>query len=87
MSNYNEQQSDEGDKDDQSRSGLSNINLQLRYIRDDIKEIKENVKSDKEKYITKEEFAPVKSIAYGVVGLILTGVVGALMVLILKGGK
>lgn len=30
-------------------------------------------------YVTKAEFAPVKSIAYGVVGLILVTVVGALL--------
>jgi Flp pilus assembly protein TadD len=33
-------------------------------------------------YVTKEEFDPVKKIIYGVVGLILTSVVGALLALV-----
>ena len=37
-----------------------------------------------EKMVTNERFSPIEKIVYGAVGLILTGVLGALLVLILK---
>jgi hypothetical protein len=36
--------------------------------------------------VTKEEFAPIKSVVYGLVGMILLTVVGALLVLVVRGG-
>lgn len=36
------------------------------------------------KYVTKEEFYPVKTLVYGVVGLMLTTVVGALVLMVIK---
>lgn len=35
--------------------------------------------------VTKEEFGPVKSIVFGLVGLVLTAVVGALITLVVQG--
>lgn len=35
------------------------------------------------KYVNKEEFKPVKIVVYGLVGIILTGVVGALIGLVI----
>lgn len=35
-------------------------------------------------YVRKEEFGPVKSIVYGLVGMILTAVVGALIYLVVS---
>ena len=35
-------------------------------------------------YITRAEFSPVKTICYGLVGLIVSGVVGALLTLIIR---
>jgi hypothetical protein len=37
-------------------------------------------------YVTKDEFAPVKALAYGFAGLILVAVVIALVALVVKGG-
>jgi preprotein translocase subunit Sss1 len=37
-----------------------------------------------ENYTRKEEFLPVQKITYGLVGLILTGVIGAILALVLK---
>ena len=51
----------------------------LKYIQNDISEIK--TKLD-QKYVTKEEFDPVKKIVYGLVSLILIAVVGALIALV-----
>ena len=52
----------------------------ISYIRDDLVEIKSTLKGS---YVTKEEFEPIKKIVYGLVGLILIAVVGALMGLVL----
>ena len=35
-------------------------------------------------YVSKEEFEPIKKIVYGLVGLILVAVVGALMALVVR---
>lgn len=53
----------------------------MQYIQTDIKEIKEKLDN---KYVTKEEFSTVKSIAYGFVGLICTTVGIAMLVLIIR---
>jgi hypothetical protein len=46
----------------------------MEYIQKDISEIKTKLDN---KYVSKEEFATVKSIVYGLVSLILIAVVGA----------
>ncbi len=35
-------------------------------------------------YVTRAEFEPVRNLVYGLVGLLLTGVVGAMIALIMK---
>ncbi len=35
-------------------------------------------------YVTRAEFEPVRNLVYGLVGLLLTGVVGAMIALIVK---
>lgn len=53
----------------------------IEFIKDNLKEI--NVKLD-QKYVTHDEFEPVKKIVYGIVALILTSVVVALIALVIK---
>lgn len=53
----------------------------LQYIKADISDIKKSLDG---KYVTKEEFNVVRSIAYGLVGLICTGFVGAVLALVFK---
>ena len=48
----------------------------VRRIKTDVIEIKQRLDS---KYVTKEEFDPVKKLVYGIVALILTAVMGALL--------
>lgn len=43
-----------------------------------------DIKAELSCFVRKEEFAPVKSIAYGLVGAILTGVITAVLYLIIK---
>lgn len=51
----------------------------ISYIKKDISEIKDSIKDLSDKYVTKEEFAPIKNIVYGMVGLILTAALVAMM--------
>jgi len=52
---------------------------------DDFKrEIRKEIQSLKNSYVTKAEFQPVKNIAYGLVGTILLSVAGALLALVFK---
>jgi hypothetical protein len=55
------------------------IHVELRYIRRDLDDIKSKMDDS---YVTKDEFAPVKNLVYGLVTLILTAVVGALIALV-----
>jgi hypothetical protein len=59
----------------------NNIEVELKYIRRDLDEIKAKLSNN---YITKNEFAPVRNLVYGLVGLILTSFIGALVTLVLK---
>ena len=61
--------------------GSNNIEVELKYIRRDLDDIKKKLG---EHYITKNEFAPVRNLVYGLVALILTGFMGALVTLVLK---
>jgi hypothetical protein len=55
--------------------------VSLRDIYDAIKEFREEVR---ETYVTKDEFVPVKMIAFGLVGTIVTLVLGAILTGIIK---
>lgn len=59
----------------------TSVSVKLDYIQRDISEIKDRLEKD---YVTRQELDPIKKIVYGLVGLILTSVFGALMFLILK---
>lgn len=64
-----------------ANNSLESVNVTLGYIQRDVTDI--NSKLDKS-YVTKEEFAPVKTLVYGMVGLVLTAVAGALITLVLR---
>ena len=53
----------------------------IKYIQRDIAEI--NKKLD-DKYVTKEEFKPIKNLVYGFVALALSAIIAALLALIIK---
>lgn len=71
---------------------------QLQTAHEDLKRVCDNrieeirktafdaIKALADKAVTKEEFTPVKSIVFGVVALMLTTVVGALLVLVVRRG-
>lgn len=68
-----------------NRSGngtLDVIKNDIGYIKDDIKEIKSQINSN---YVTKDQFEPVRRLVYGMVGIILTAVIVALVALVVGG--
>lgn len=56
------------------------ISTELKYIRRDLDAINRKLDNN---YVTKSDFAPVKSIVYGMVGLMLTAIVVALLGIII----
>lgn len=56
------------------------VNLDIGYIKTDIGVIKKLLE---DKYVTKEAFNPVKIITYGMTGIALVGVVGAVVSMVI----
>lgn len=53
----------------------------LGYVRKSIDVLTDKIDKN---YVTKDEFEPIRKLVYGMVGLILVAVVGAVMTLILR---
>jgi len=60
------------------------VKTDIKYIRRDMDAMRTDFKDFKRSYVNKEEFKPVKSLVYGVVVLILTGVMTALVALVIR---
>ena len=71
--------------------------VHIQTIHDDVKDIKSQIKANlvsvtaqvvsmELKYVKKEEFSPVRAIAYGLVGLLMIGVISGVLALIIKTG-
>lgn len=63
---------------------LAVIQTDLTYIKEKLNAVDNKVSSH---YVSKEEFEPIKKIVYGLVGLILVAVVGALVALVVGAPK
>ena len=72
---------DKAYKNNSEKVELAVISTKVDYISQAVGEIKHQLESE---YITKAEFAPIQKIVYGMVGLILVGVIGALLTLVLR---
>ena len=57
------------------------IQADLDYIKRDIGEIKERLNRQ---YVTQDQFDPIKRIVYGLVSIVLTAVVVAIVALVLR---
>ena len=57
------------------------IQADLDYIKRDIGEIKERLNRQ---YVTQDQFEPIKRIVYGLVSIVLTAVVVAIVALVLR---
>lgn len=56
------------------------IENKLNMVVDDIKDVQTTLRSS---YVTEDQFSPVKTVVYGLVGIILTSVIGAILTIIL----
>jgi len=68
-------------QNDNTNTNLAVISNDIGYIKDRVEKIDEKLEKD---YVTHQEFGPIKSIVYGMVSLILTSVVIALIALVLR---
>jgi len=66
-------------KEIEDRVQLAEIKKDVNYIIREVSEIKALIA---DKYVTMDEFLPIKNIVYGVVGLILVASVGAILKLV-----
>lgn len=58
--------------------------LDLVYIKEALKEIKADLKLLDSQFVSVEAFIPVRNLVYGIVGLLLAGVVGGLLTLLIR---
>jgi len=57
------------------------LESRINAMQEDIREIKDVLHA---RYVSQDQFAPVKNVVYGMVGLIMATVVGAIMALLFK---
>lgn len=62
---------------------LTKLSGEIERLDEDIRELKKLQASE---FVTNEKFNPVRNIVYGMVGIILTGVLGYLLKLAFSGG-
>lgn len=74
----------EGDKRFIDIARIPLICLSITSIHTSIEEIKEMMQDMKKNFVSHDSFLPVKYITFGLVGMIMTGVVGALLTLVLR---
>lgn len=53
----------------------------VSYIKAEVTDIKRTIRID---YVTHDQFAPIRNLVYGLVSLILTAVIGAIMALVIR---
>jgi hypothetical protein len=64
-----------------SKADFKVMSNDIAYMRQDVLDIKMSLNNS---YVTKDQFDPIKKLVYGLVGLILTAVVVALMSLVIN---
>lgn len=67
-------------KNDPIGTRVAVIETTVRSIENSVDEIKKKLDDN---YVTQQEFEPIKKLVYGLVGLILTGVILALLGLVI----
>ena len=64
-------------------------NLKIALIQQDVVYIKENIRAIKDelvgKYVTTDQFEPIKKIVYGLVTAVLLAVISAIMAIVVRG--
>lgn len=64
-----------------SASSIDVIANDITYIKRDVADIKSKLEAD---YVTLDQFEPIRNVVYGMVGIILTGVIGAVVALVVR---
>jgi hypothetical protein len=67
---------------DTSDTKIALIQQDISYMKDKLDGVDAKISTH---YVSREEFEPIKKIVYGMVGLVLVAVVGALVSLVVKG--
>lgn len=67
----------------QFNTDLTELKVDVKYIQRELTEIKDVVKDERDKYVTQDQFSPIKNIVYGMVALTLTAVAGGLLALVI----
>jgi tetrahydromethanopterin S-methyltransferase subunit G len=65
-----------------SETKIALIQQDISYMKDKLDNVDQKISTH---YVSREEFEPIKKIVYGMVGLVLVAVVGALISLVVKG--
>lgn len=63
---------------------LARIDERTRAIQRDVNALRLDLDGLKQEFVTEKEFWPVRAIAYGLVGLILVSVIGAIVTMVLR---
>ena len=74
-------------KDDQRFIDVTRIPLiclSITGIHENLKELKEMMKEMNTNFVNRETFKPVQYITYGLVSMIMTGVIGSLLTIVLR---
>jgi len=66
---------------DDSKTNIAVMANDILYIRKSIDKIYEKLENE---YVTRNEFRPVKLIAYGLIGVLGSGIVGMIIVMVTK---
>lgn len=69
---------------DNTGTRLARIDERTEFMARAIKEIKDELKDIDKKYVTKDQFLPVRNLVYGLASLLLTSIVGAIIALIIE---
>lgn len=81
MSDFTEERREE---DKNLAAKLAVIIESINNIKGDVSELKDDFKKLREVYVSKVEFAPVKTITFGLVGILLLGVITAILKVVVK---
>lgn len=66
---------------DSSDTKIALIQQDISYMKDKLDNVDQKISTH---YVSRDEFEPIKRIVYGMVGLILIAVVGALVSLVIR---
>jgi hypothetical protein len=66
---------------DDDRADLATIKTKLDYITKELDKIDDKLT---ENYVTQDQFSPVRNIVFGMVAIILVGIIGALLTLVIR---